>query len=62
MASARTASVSPRPNIRITEVLAAINAANEIDMISASANYYENQLAYHGSNYAGAYIWLICSL
>jgi len=25
----------------------------EIDMISASADYYENQLAYHGSNYAG---------
>ena len=37
VASARTASVSPRPNIRITEVLAAINAANEIDMISAAA-------------------------
>ena len=37
MASTRIASVSPVPNKRITATWAAINAANEIAMISAAA-------------------------
>ena len=37
MASTRTASVRPTPNIRMNDTWAAIIAANEIDMISAAA-------------------------
>ncbi len=37
VASTSTASVRPRPNIRMNDTLAAISAANEIDMISAAA-------------------------
>ena len=37
VASTRTASVRPRPNNRMTDTWAAINAAKEIDMMSAAA-------------------------
>jgi hypothetical protein len=37
VASTSTAGVSPRPNIRMNDTCAAVNAANEIDMISAAA-------------------------
>ena len=37
VASTSTASVRPSPNIRMNDTLAAINAAKEIDMISAAA-------------------------
>ena len=37
VASTRIASVRPMPNIFMTVTCAAINAANEIDMMSAAA-------------------------
>jgi hypothetical protein len=37
VASTRIASVRPSPNIRMTVTWAAINAAKEIDMMSAAA-------------------------
>ena len=37
VASISTATVSPRPNIRIMHTRAAINAANDIDISSAAA-------------------------
>ena len=37
VASTRTASVRPSPNSRMNATLAAISAANEIDMINAAA-------------------------
>ena len=37
VASASTASVRPRPNIRMNDTCAAISAANDIDITSAAA-------------------------
>ncbi len=37
VASTRMASVSPTPNIRMNDTLAAANAAKEIDMMTAAA-------------------------